>query len=86
MYKNYKKEYRPRAPKEPTGLKVEVRNGDVNKALRRLKKLMQADGTMQEVRDRQYYVKPSEKRRKAKKAGVARWKKHLRDRFEKHGY
>ena len=35
--------------------------------------------TLQEVRDRQYYVKPSEKRRLARKAGKKRWLKKQRE-------
>lgn len=35
-------------------------------------------GIIQEVRDRQEYTKPSEKRAKAKAAGIARWKKKQR--------
>ena len=60
------------------GLRVEVRNGDVNKALRIFKKKVQQDGIIQEVRDREHYVKPSEIRKKAKAAGIARWKKKQR--------
>jgi len=60
------------------GMKVEVRNGDVGKALRILKKKVQQEGIIQEVRDRQHYVKPSEKRAKAKAAGRARWLKEQR--------
>jgi len=60
------------------GMKVEVRNGDVSKALRILKKKVQQEGIIQEVRDRQHYVKPSEKRAKAKAAGRARWLKEQR--------
>ena len=36
---------------------------------------MQEAGIIQEIRERQHYVKPSEKRAKAKAAGIARWKK-----------
>jgi len=61
------------------GTTIEVRNGDVTKALRILKKRLQADNTLQEARDRQFYTKPSEKRRLAKKAGVNRWKKKQRE-------
>ena len=57
------------------GLKVDVRNGDVNQALRKFKKKVQEDGLIQEVRERQYYEKPSEKRKKAKAAARARWLK-----------
>ncbi len=60
------------------GIKVEVRNGDVNKALRIFKKKVQQEGIIQEVRDRQAYVKPSAKRAKAKAAGRARWLKEQR--------
>lgn len=59
------------------GLTVEVRNGDFNGALRRFKKKVQEAGIIQEVRDRQEYVKPSEIRKKAKAAGRARWLKKM---------
>lgn len=57
------------------GLRVEVRNGDVNQALRKFKKKIQEDGILQELREREHYVKPSLKRKKAKAAGRARWLK-----------
>ena len=57
------------------GLTVEVRGDDFAGALRRFKKKVQEAGIIQEVRDRQEYVKPSIKRAKAKKAGRARWLK-----------
>jgi len=57
------------------GLTVEVRNGDFAAALRRFKKKVQEAGIIQEVRDRQEFVKPSIRRAKAKKAGRARWLK-----------
>jgi len=60
------------------GLKVEVRNGDFNGAMRRFKKKVQEAGIIQEIRERQHYVKPSEQRKKAKAAGRARWMKKLR--------
>ena len=60
------------------GLTVEVRNNDINTALRKFKKKVQEAGIIQEVRDRQEYVKPSIKRAKAKKAGRARWLKSVR--------
>ena len=60
------------------GLTVEVRNGDFNKALRIFKKKVMEAGIIQEVRDRQEYTNPSEKRAKAKAAGRARWMKKQR--------
>ena len=57
------------------GIAVEVRNGDVTKAIRIFKKKVQEDGVIQEFKERQQYVKPSEKKRKAKAAGRKRWLK-----------
>ena len=57
------------------GLSVEVRNGDVNFALRKFKKKVQEDGILQELRQREFFEKPSITRAKAKKAGRARWLK-----------
>jgi small subunit ribosomal protein S21 len=66
---------------EPTpfipGIAVVVRNGNVDAALRKFKKKVQEEGIIQEVRNRQEYVKPSEKRRKAKAASRARWLKRI---------
>ena len=59
------------------GLTVEVRNGDFNYALRKFKKKVAEDGVLQELRQREFYEKPSIKRAKAKKAGRARWLKKL---------
>ena len=63
---------------QQSGLKVEVRNGDFNGAMRRFKRKVQEAGIIQEVRARQEYVKPSEVRKKAKAAGRARWLKKQR--------
>ncbi len=60
---------------ERRGLTVEVRNGDVNFALRKFKKKIQEDGILQELRQREFFEKPSITRAKAKKAGRARWLK-----------
>ena len=53
---------------EIRGLSVEVRNGDVNYALRKFKKKIQESGILQELRQREFYEKPSETRKKAKAA------------------
>jgi len=69
-----------------TGLTVEVRNGDFNYALRKFKKKVQEDGIIQELRERQHYVKPSERRKKAKAAGRARWLKKVRKQEQDRGF
>ena len=71
---------RPQRPvREKQGLYVAVRNNDVSRALRKLKRLLQDEGMILEMRKRKYYVKPSEKRAKAKAAGRARWLKKQRE-------
>lgn len=68
------------------GLSVEVRNGDINGALRRFKKKVIESGILQEVREREAYVKPSIKRAKAKAAGRARHLKKLAKRKQDYGF
>ena len=45
--------------------------------MRVLKRKVQKEGIVKEVRDRQYYTKPSEKRREAKKQGIKNTKKRM---------
>ncbi len=59
------------------GSKVEVRNGDINGALRRFKKKVQDLGILQELKNKQHFEKPSIKRAKAKAAAKSRWLKTL---------
>ena len=61
------------------GRQVLVTDGNVEKALRKFKKKIAEQGLLQEVRDRQEFVKPTVKRKLAKSKSKSRWKKHLRD-------
>jgi len=61
-------------------MEIIVRNGNVEKALRVMKRKLKKNGLLQEIKDRQYYQKPSEKKRLAKKRGIARWKKEQKKR------
>ena len=54
---------------------IEVRNNNVEKAIRVLKKKLNKDGQMKELKLRQYYQKPSEIKREKKKEGIRRFKK-----------
>jgi small subunit ribosomal protein S21 len=54
---------------------VEVRNNNVEKALRVLKKKLMKTGQMKELREKQYYQKPSFKKREKKKENIRRYKK-----------
>lgn len=62
------------------GRKVTVGpDGNVERALRKFKKKIAENGLLQEVRDRQEFVKPTIKRKIAKSLAKRRWKKYLRD-------
>ena len=54
---------------------VEVRGGNLEKAMRVLKKKIQKEGLMKELRRRQFYMKPSEIKREKKKEGIKNFKK-----------
>jgi small subunit ribosomal protein S21 len=60
------------------GRRVQVTDGNVEKALRKFKKKITEQGLLQEVRDRQEYVKPTTQRKLDKSKAKSRWKKHLR--------
>ena len=59
------------------GRTVQVRDGNVEKALRKLKKKVANSGILMEVRERQQYVKPSTKRKLAKGSAKSRWRKKV---------
>lgn len=62
-----------------TGKKVIVHDNQVEKALRKFKKKVADSGLLQEVRDRQEFVKPTIKRKLAKSQAKRRWNKKLAD-------
>lgn len=59
------------------GLCVEVRNDDVNGALRRFKKKVQDSGLLQELKEREFYEKPTTRRKRAKASARARHLKKI---------
>lgn len=54
-------------------------NENINQALRRLKKKVEESGVLDELRDREGYIKPTVRRKKAAGAAKARWQKKLRE-------
>ena len=60
------------------GNSVLVKDGNVEKALRKFKKKVQESGLLDELRARETYEKPT-KRKRMKGAAKARWRKKLRD-------
>jgi small subunit ribosomal protein S21 len=63
-----------------------VRDNNVDKALRVLKKLMQREGIFREMKLRRAYEKPSERRAREKAEAIRRQRKALRKRLEREGY
>jgi len=57
------------------GLYVEVRNNDVTRAIRKLKKLMNTEGMIKDMRKNEYYEKPSALKRREKAQARKRWLK-----------
>ena len=59
--------------------KVEVRDGDVDKALKRFKVKVARSGVPSELKKRKHYEKPGVKRTEAKKEMIRNARKHHRD-------
>ena len=51
-------------------LEVKVRNNNVEKAIRQLKKKVMKDGLLKELKRRQFYEKPTLKRQRKAKEGL----------------
>jgi len=54
---------------------VNVRNGNLEQAMRVIKRKVQKEGLIKELRERQYYKKPSEIKQEKKKEAIKNWKK-----------
>ena len=59
------------------GNKVTVVNDQVEKALRKFKKKVADSGLLQDLRERECYVKPTTRRKQAKSSAKRRWQKKL---------
>ena len=65
---------------------VTVKNGNVDRAMRTLKKKLQKEGLLKELKQRQYFEKPSAKKARKKAEGVKRYQRNLRKKMERLGY
>ncbi len=65
---------------------VSVRDNNVEKALRILKKKMQREGVFREMKLRRHYEKPSEKKLREKSESMRRSRKMDRKRRERDGF
>ena len=67
-------------------MQVVVKNGNVERAMRTLKKKLQKEGLLKELKQRQYFEKPSVKKARKKAEGVKRYQRNLRKKMERLGY
>lgn len=74
--KSRKRDDRPVGQREG-GLIVYVRNNDVDRALRKLKKMVNSEGVIKELKKREFYEKPSDRKRREKARARKRWLKQL---------
>lgn len=54
-------------------MKIFVKNNDISRALRILKKKLHDEGDTKELRERQHFVSDGERKRLAERAGKRRW-------------
>lgn len=64
-------------------MQVVVRDNNVDQALRALKKKLQREGVFREMKLRNYYEKPSEKRARQKAEAIRRARKLARKRMQR---
>ncbi|MBX7146203.1 MAG: 30S ribosomal protein S21 [Alphaproteobacteria bacterium] len=67
-------------------MEVQVRDNNIDQALRALKKKMQREGVFREMKLRRNYEKPSERKVRERSEAARRHRKLLRKRFEREGY
>ena len=66
-------------------MQVLVRDNNVDQALKALKKKMQREGIFREMKLRNYYEKPSEKRAREKAEAIRRARKLARKKLQREG-
>ncbi|MCO6052314.1 30S ribosomal protein S21 [Mesorhizobium sp. RP14(2022)] len=66
-------------------MEVLVRDNNVDQALRVLKKKLQREGVLRELKQRRHYEKPSERRVRAQAEAIRRTKKAARKQAQREG-
>ena len=56
---------------------IEVKNGNADRAIKLLKKKVNAEGTLKDCRDKQFYEKPTDKRRRKKAQAIRRIERNI---------
>ena len=67
-------------------MQVVVKNGNVERAMRTLKKKLQKEGLLKELKQKQYFENPSAKRKRKKAEGIKRYQRALKKKQERLGY
>ena len=66
--------------KKSKGTGITVKEGEnINQSLRRFKRKIEEAGTLETLRAKEFYEKPTTARKRKKGAAKARWRKKLRD-------
>jgi|TARA_B100001093_G_scaffold364010_1_gene348792 small subunit ribosomal protein S21 len=65
---------------------VQVRQGNLEQAMRVLKKKVQKEGIIKDFRAKSVFEKPSERKRRKKKEGIAAYKKQQKKLLRQRGY
>jgi len=65
---------------------VQVRQGNLEQAMRVLKKKVQREGIIKDFRAKSVYEKPSERKRRKRKEGIANYKKKQKKLRAQRGY
>ena len=60
--------------RQQSGLRVDVRNNNVEWALKKMKRMVKDSGQILELKKRSYYKKPSAEKREKKSAQAARYR------------
>ena len=63
-----------------------VKNGNVERAMRSMKKKLQKEGVLKDIKSKQYFEKPSAKRARKKAEGIKRYQRNERKKIEQRGY
>ena len=67
-------------------MEVQVRDNNIEQALRALKKKMQREGVYREMKMRRHFEKPSERRVREQSEAMRRYRKLMRKRMDRDVY
>lgn len=71
--------HNPNAELNKKGMTVIVKNNNIQKAMRTLKNRMRDEGVFAEMRKREFYEKPSDRKRREKAMAAKRHQKRVAD-------